>query len=893
MADSYHGNSRSRRWAEKKSLKNTHVPFDENYVPVYGGVYNHVSHKIDWLQMTHENTNALLSKYVNYTDIVLIMKDANGYLITADGAHFYDSGSATALEMDYYGNMDALLRLHSRVTPRTLVILVDWYEQGKAALPNSHALRLTQNPDDFAKRVDFRTLTWLLGTKSEFQHFQLHCVGMSYASLACGAVCRQYENQDKKCARIVMIEPNLLRTGPHEYREATHAARYTAVLSSSYWYRNNIEIGDELIITRLDEGYHEVCDKTLGRGFSYRVCVTSIRRQKFCETFSMSGEVYMDALWKSPSICSLQAGIVTFAKSLDVMHPATIMRWHKNVPVVTVWSGIVSSRDYSLTSEFRSHHTQKWITKMDYSNNLNFPWIVVVTGARGCQIELYGHNGFLVKTSIINNIYFRWFAVYDHPTVIQFYSYYCSKIEANVYRPSSEYGMYHTTSMYSLELNCKNIGTPWSATYFDCYFPRPPFKANPNPRHALRDGFKESALHMPLRQCLHYYVVKMPLVKVAPVVTQKTRILDLKQYMNEYEAIQAITVSYIKDDNKKVEQIYAFGVACSAALGYLNGSEFFFLESGMLFIDFSFWFQFFKTDLAVTLYPLPPLTTPSPETTLVSTTAHLLVHTENINSTAEPNITFSSRNLLSFDAEYSGDGSGDELMPDNYDTVIVFNENTTEIDDNLVSMVEVSTNRSVYLVACEWSGFVALNDNVSCYGIGSEIICNRTKCKSMDTVSFLTKPCADSTNYCINKFGTNDLRCWDVLTMNNESCVGFHGMKAFIKQDHRRAEAVRRFAAPTYTTSAPESTIPVPEERRPTAVLHTPKHGIWVKGSTSARMSAFGNWFYLHSEEAKIAMIVAMIVYILLVVLIVSLICYCSLRRYEKRLTEDKMALIH
>lgn len=261
----------------------------------------------------------------------------------------------------------SLLRMHQRMTPNALVMLLDWKDQyEKMPIEIRYNYR---DPIAIAMRFDVRHLLW------KMKGFRLHCVGHSNGAHACASVCRQYSRfSGEKCSRIVGLDPASYGFNPTLYftkgREhmmlSRHDADYVVVIASSEgsFYGPWGPMGDEYLRVNLDGKSHDGCSG-LG-GWWGRICCQSYTGREWCEDLHIHWREPDGAVHMSNAMCSHFTVFATFMRALDVRAPYSLLKIEGGEFLVSGWSAYVLGKDYTHREHYKKSVPDVWVMKGDY-----------------------------------------------------------------------------------------------------------------------------------------------------------------------------------------------------------------------------------------------------------------------------------------------------------------------------------------------------------------------------------------------------------------------------------------------------------------------------------------------------------------------------------------------
>ncbi|WPS63632.1 ORF19 [Aviadenovirus phalacrocoracidae] len=272
-----------------------------------------------------------------------------------------------------------LLRLHSRVTPNTSVLLLD---------PNISGC------------CDMRTFFAEMPKSIRF-----HCVGAGVAAHICAALCRQLLSiQARSCDRIVGLEPKELTFQPHCELKATDA-HYVVLVSVMDRPRGQIGIhAHELIVTHNMLDVVTKCSHL--NNWHRRICVSSHFGERFCEDVRF--DKFQGNIDSARSVCYGDVGYVVFMKSLDVTSTFLLFRVNVTALKFSSWNAYSDSKDYSRMLDFNSQSISSYRVRLSSEDFRSAAGVLIVT--------VLG-KGFLENSDPffqyrVGNLHFRWYISY-------------------------------------------------------------------------------------------------------------------------------------------------------------------------------------------------------------------------------------------------------------------------------------------------------------------------------------------------------------------------------------------------------------------------------------------------------------------------------------------------
>lgn len=316
-------------------------------------------------------------------------------------------GSSGSAYLHTIAGFKSLLRLHQRMTPNALVMLLDWKDQYEK-MPRDIRLHY-RDPIALAMRLDVRHLLWSM------RGYRLHCIGHSNGAHACASVCRQYNRfTNEKCARIVGLDPASYGFNPTLYftkgREhmmlSRHDADYVVVLASSEgsFYGPTGPMGDEYIRLNLDGKSHDGCSG-LG-GWWGKICCQSYTGRVWCEDVHIHWRKPDGALHMSNAMCSHFTVFTTFMRALDVRSPYSLLKVEGGLFLVSAWSAYVVGKDYTHSEHYKSQLPDVWSAKGDYNTLQSYNLLRIESR----HYLAYLHNSEPYYSRRVNgDTYVRWY----------------------------------------------------------------------------------------------------------------------------------------------------------------------------------------------------------------------------------------------------------------------------------------------------------------------------------------------------------------------------------------------------------------------------------------------------------------------------------------------------
>ncbi|CDO33916.1 protein ORF19 [Pigeon adenovirus 1] len=290
------------------------------------------------------------------------------------------------------------LKFHSRVTPDTTVLLLDWKKQ-VASVPVWMLRNFWGFAPDHAGRF-----TVSLAFLSRFpRDSRFHCVGYSMGAHACAALCRQlYHGLGKKCQRIVALDP--VEVLPGERRDTGHEltvrdADYVAVISSSFGMGYTSPRAHDFIVANLGASRHEACTGVYPEWWG-TICAWSYWNERVCQYFHLEFSSFVR--------CSHMASLFTFLSSLDTRRPLALVN-HHNKMWLSSWSGYSTTKDY--THNYGCREPGIYLTRLNYDADMRSARVLVLATRHGYGY-LWNKDPFQQKT-IPDGIRLRFYETFE------------------------------------------------------------------------------------------------------------------------------------------------------------------------------------------------------------------------------------------------------------------------------------------------------------------------------------------------------------------------------------------------------------------------------------------------------------------------------------------------
>lgn len=306
----------------------------------------------------------------------------------------------------------SVLRLHTRLTPNTTVMVVDWNRalRGGPIRRTASAATYGIPMSDFIVQAGSR--------------YRVHCIGAGFGMHACSSVCKQLKWLTRDpCERIVGLHPPVIGRN----RLAKSDANYIAVLGLS---SESFAVSHELIRVDKGNGIHPSCP-TLG-GWSGTVCAESVWGEVFCEAVQVTNWVGMSL--RSAESCSKAMVVVSFMKGLDSSQALGLVGETSDKSVeINAWNSYtVSVRDVPRNA---SEVSARWFSQQD-SADLHSGSILVLATRSGFSY-LWNSDKYYSKSYGEYNV--RWYLTQLSGDVVDVYT--TAKallLYARIYRPISK-----------------------------------------------------------------------------------------------------------------------------------------------------------------------------------------------------------------------------------------------------------------------------------------------------------------------------------------------------------------------------------------------------------------------------------------------------------------------
>lgn len=331
--------------------------------------------------------------------------------------------------------MKQLLRMHTIMTPNSLVVLIDWskplqeyncvkrYDRWETAQhgPGYHTLRV---------RVEF--------VDEIPKEGRIHCVGVSLAGLMCASLGRTYylhKGRYRRFARIVALDPPTTAFRPYradfpgqglmllmsqggvvqnqdaEYFINRNDADYVVIIGSSMnAYGVSRQIGDEFIRTYLSGEKHEACESRAW--WEGNICATSYEGIRHCEYINIPFDFY-----RTDGQCYHIMAVLTFMKALDTSQSVVLLSAYGYHP--SAWSAYVMGRDYSNPVMYWEQYPNDYRSLARESDMGSGGLLLVVSMVNSCELWTYDpYYTSLERGYIIRWYFLRWF---DPKKVVELY----------------------------------------------------------------------------------------------------------------------------------------------------------------------------------------------------------------------------------------------------------------------------------------------------------------------------------------------------------------------------------------------------------------------------------------------------------------------------------------
>ncbi|QSC42537.1 ORF19 [Fowl aviadenovirus 5] len=265
--------------------------------------------------------------------------------------------------------MEKFLRMHTLMTPYSIVVLFDWREEVRDACQNVNTLGFEsrgKTPSYYASKVEAYFLNDMDKT------LRVHCIGLSLGSTACASMSRWHQvRTGRKFFRIVAIDPPIesfngyyndhgasqglmgLFSQNGEWRAngdlikmvGRNDAEYVVVLASSMGsYGYPYAYGaDEFIRSSIFGQKHEACETRAW--WVGKVCARSYYGLDHCESINIPFRFH-----RTDGQCYHLMPILTAMKMLDTNQSLQMLSYKNYRP--SAWNMYVTGRDYTHPEQY-------------------------------------------------------------------------------------------------------------------------------------------------------------------------------------------------------------------------------------------------------------------------------------------------------------------------------------------------------------------------------------------------------------------------------------------------------------------------------------------------------------------------------------------------------------
>ena len=324
--------------------------------------------------------------------------------------------------------MRHLLRLHTRMTPLSVVALLEWndefygyWDPEKPRVSSDSALRARADPLFDGLPTGYR----------------VHCVGHAIGAHVCAALCRRYQERGGRCARIVGLSPGQVgfakmtppeesgvwrpwmwpdaRADPtepfrREYMLRRGDAEYVAVVATSEGsaYGPFGPSGDDYIRTGVTGDSLELCPAV--GGVTERICCTNYAGKTFCEQVHVPWNEDDKTAMMSRPRCSYIGSVLVFMKALDVADGAlALLSLRRGDFQVSAWTAYSASRDYTHQNKYLSPEPSDWSASLAVGEEGGFfsKGVLVLV----CSHECYANTEHLIqlKSRHFGEYFVQWY----------------------------------------------------------------------------------------------------------------------------------------------------------------------------------------------------------------------------------------------------------------------------------------------------------------------------------------------------------------------------------------------------------------------------------------------------------------------------------------------------
>ncbi|SCO83619.1 lipase [Spheniscid alphaherpesvirus 1] len=507
-------------------------------------------------------------------DIVLLVQDFSNEACFIDKA----VSDNTYYHTEYV--MKQLLRMHTKMTPNVLVVLVDWSKQVASVcrIRNTHAHEAWRVSAYYAVRATMIEFLKTLGT------FRVHCVGMSVGSSACASFARHYESyHSKKFERIVAMDPPTasfsdykevaspnsltslfnpvggdevtIRNDNRDYMLHVDDAKYVVVIASSEGgYGPYGPMGDEYIRSDLTGKTHEACHEA--NWWKGKICATSYSGMKYCEDINIPFHFH-----RTRALCSHICSLLTFIKGLDVF--STFPAMDVRDKSLSSWNAYTTSKDYTKTASFYSPTTLPESIRLNNHDMQTFSVLFIVSRWREAYLDTY--DDYYSKEE--GELHYRWYFIAHIPNPLVIYTK-GTPILIRVYKGSAAMDDRPTiNSMAMTGLKARETICYHTHTYiftgtkkYDCYLTGGSIK-EPHYRTQMNVTAKAPMVIPPKEGCLPFDVVfqKNVIFLHTDLKAEVGSSISLSDIVQRNPDLQAITCEM----NREITTVMTFWNKCT------------------------------------------------------------------------------------------------------------------------------------------------------------------------------------------------------------------------------------------------------------------------------------------------------------------------------------------
>lgn len=352
-------------------------------------------------------------------ELILLIHDLDH---TACKHIYYHKDHATY----YYSKplMESLLRMHTVLTDKVSVLLVDWKKAVESQC-TSHGFEQLM-PIHYALNVELNLLREL------DSNVRVHCIGASFGGYVCAGLGRNFQYRNKrKFVRIVALDTpdkgfgqeyyysgsnfgNLVVPVHSNSKGSIYADRELSqddadyvvsyVTSGFNGYGASKPRGHEVILGNLDGETHELCVNAAW--WHGTICASNLDGVRHCETINVPFNMY-----RTQKLCSHLMAPVSFMKALDVYSVPVLIG--KDEGAVSAWDAYSFSLDTTVP-----HKKQRvWLTGND-EVSMESKSLLSITSKNNCYFQSS------IRQSFIRGQLYRRFYLTDKQSQ---YTVYCDR----------------------------------------------------------------------------------------------------------------------------------------------------------------------------------------------------------------------------------------------------------------------------------------------------------------------------------------------------------------------------------------------------------------------------------------------------------------------------------